>query len=102
MMKRLNICGVAFLFVLSAFAQPSLNDLFIHVLLQPNGDARITETRKMTITSEGTECYIVIGNLNGSTVSDLEVKDETGMKDENIGRWDVDRSRAGRQADAVL
>lgn len=96
MMKRLYICGIVCLLALSAFAQPSLNDLFINVSLQPNGDARITETRQMTITSEGTECYIVIGNLNGSTIDDLEVKDETGKNYENIGRWDVDRSRAGK------
>jgi len=96
-MKRLFFSGVAAcLLTLSVAAQPALNDLSIHVALQPNGDARITETRQMTITSEGTECYIVVGNLNGSKIGELEVTDETGREYENIGHWDVDRSREGK------
>ena len=59
------------------FARPQLKDLNILVVLSKNGDARITETRRMSIDSEGTECYIVIGNMNGSEVRDLEVSDET-------------------------
>lgn len=76
------------------FARPRLNDLNIQVVLSPNGDARITEVRKMDIDSEGTECYIVLGNLNGSSVNNLQVTDETGTVYENIGSWDIDRSRS--------
>ena len=75
-------------------ARPQLHDLSIQVVLSKNGDARITEIRKMTIDSEGTECYIPIGNLNGSEVSDLEVSDETGNSYDNIGSWDIDKSRS--------
>ena len=75
------------------FARPLLKDLNIQVVLSRNGDARITETRQMTIDSEGTECYIVIGNLNGSDISDLTVSDETGRAFTNTGAWDIDRSR---------
>ena len=74
-------------------ARPHLRDLNIHVLLMRNGDARITETRQMAIDSEGTECYIVIGSLNGSEVCDLTVSDETGHAYDNIGKWDIERSR---------
>ena len=84
---------------ISLHARPLLRDLDIRVVLTPQGDAHITETRRMEIDSEGTECYIVLGNLNGSTVGDLEVTDETGTIYENEGEWDVDRSRrekAGR------
>ena len=63
------------------FARPHLNDLNIRVVLMKNGDARITETRRMEIDSEGTECYIVVGNLNGSDTFT------------NTGSWDIDRSR---------
>lgn len=77
----------------STFASPKLNDLDIRVVLSRNGDAFITETRKMEIDSEGTECYIVIGNLNGSRLRDLQVSDETGVTFENVGSWDIDRSR---------
>lgn len=74
-------------------ARPQLHDLNIQVVLSKNGDARITETRTMTIDSEGTECYIGLGNMGGSTVSDLEVSDETGTAYSNVGSWDIDRSR---------
>ena len=74
-------------------ARPLLKDLNIQVVLSRNGDARITETRQMTIDSEGTECYIVIGNLNGSDISDLTVSDETGRAFTYTGAWDIDRSR---------
>ena len=55
--------------VLTSEARPQLQNLDIRVVLSRNGDARITETRQMSIDSEGTECYIVIGNLNGSEIS---------------------------------
>ncbi|MBO7103189.1 MAG: hypothetical protein J6W02_05850, partial [Bacteroidaceae bacterium] len=58
---------VFLLSVITAFAGSKLNDLNIHVVLDNNGDARITETRLMHITSEGTECYIVLQNLKGQT-----------------------------------
>ena len=53
----------------------------------------------MDIDSEGTECYIVIDNLNGSDIKDFSVTDETGQKYVNEGSWNVNRSRqqkAGR------
>lgn len=77
----------------TVLASPDLLDLNIHVTLSRTGDARITETRTMAIDSEGTECYIVIGNLNGSELRDFEVSDETGLNYENLGGWDIDRSR---------
>ena len=75
-------------------ARPQLHRLDIKVVLSRNGDARITETRQMTIDSEGTECYIGIGTPDGSEVRDLTVSDETGYVFENVGAWDVDRSRS--------
>ena len=47
----------------SVFSRPRLNNLDIRVVLSKNGDARITETRKMEIDSEGTECYIGLANI---------------------------------------
>jgi uncharacterized membrane protein YgcG len=94
-MKRLFICGMAAcLLSISAFAQHELHNLYINVELQPNGDAFISETREMTVGSEGTECYIVIGNLNGSEVNGLCVSDETGRNYDNIGLWQINRSRS--------
>ena len=74
----------------SGFARPQLHRLDIRVVLSHNGDARITETRLMSIDAEGTECYIGIGVPEGSEVRDLQVTDETGLAYENVGRWDID------------
>ncbi|MCR4922192.1 MAG: DUF2207 domain-containing protein [Bacteroidaceae bacterium] len=78
---------------LSAYGGPQLHDLDIRVALQPNGDALITETRRMSIDSEGTECYIVIGNLGDSRLSDFSVMDDTGRQFELQEAWDINRSR---------
>jgi len=78
----------------SISARPQLHDLSIRVILSKNGDAHITETRQMSIESEGTECYIIVGHLNGSEIRDLQVTDETGAKYTNIGDWDTEQSRS--------
>ena len=86
MKKRLVIPCILLLIaagMLPLSARPYLHDLQIKVVLTPEGDAHITETRLMDIDSEGTECYIVVGNLNGSDVCDLEVSDEQGTVYEN-------------------
>lgn len=94
---RLLLTAGMLLALFTAEARPYLKDLNIRVVLLKNGDARITETRQMTIDSEGTECYIVVGNLNGSEVHDLTVSDETGLDFSNIGLWDIDRSRSWKE-----
>ena len=60
---------------LSLAAKPQLHKLTINVDLRDNGDAEITELRQMGIDDEGTECYIVIGNLGTSTITDFYVTD---------------------------
>ena len=81
----------------SLFADPQLHKLVIDVKLSPNGDARITETRLMTIDHRGTECYIGKGLPEGCEVRDLEVTDESGRLFENVGDWDIDRSRSWKE-----
>ena len=76
----------------SVFSSPSLNDLYIKVVLSKNGDARITETREMYIDYEGTECYIGLANMGKSQVKDLTVSDETGTRFLNVD-WDIDETR---------
>ena len=79
--------------VVPVWGDPVLNDLDMTVEVLDNGDCRITEVRRMSIDDVGTECYIVMGFMNGSTVRDLQVSDETGPY-ENIGKWDVNASRS--------
>ncbi len=78
---------------LQAAAGPVLHNLEIEVSLKDNGDADIVEMRTMTIDNEGTECYIVIGNLAGSNITDFRVTDESGAEYINEGRWNVNRTR---------
>ena len=75
-------------------AQPRLKDLNIRVVLSKNGDAHITETRRMTVTSEGTECYIKLCNTGNSIVEDLTVTDEQGAQYESLKYWDTSWKRA--------
>ena len=100
-MKHLksNICLLLVLLASATgiSARPYLNSLDIRVVLSHNGDARITETRVMDIDDEGTECYIGLGNMGGSEVRDLRVSDEDGNDFENIGDWDIDRSRSWKE-----
>lgn len=92
--NRVTATLLLLLCMLTAHAGPVLRDLNIYVELMDNGDARITEVRQMSIDDVGTECYIVMGFMNGSRVRDLQVSDETGLEYENIGDWDVDASRS--------
>ena len=78
-------------------ARPQLQRLDIRVVLSHNGDAHITETRRMLVDSEGTECYIGLGTPEGSEIHDLRVTDETGREFENVGSWDIDRSRSWKE-----
>ena len=92
---RKTILSLAFLLAaaLQAVAGPVLRNLEIDVSLKDNGDADIVETRTMSIDNEGTECYIVIGNLNGSEIKDFRVTDESGVEYMNEGRWNIKRTR---------
>ena len=92
-MRPKLLTTILLLAAIKVFGYPQLHDLDIRVVLSRNGDARITETRQMTIDSEGTECYIGLANLGPSVVKDLEVSDESGVQFENV-EWDVDKSRS--------
>ena len=95
-MKRVLIIALLLLEVIGVGARPQLHDLDIRVVLYKNGDALISETRKMTIDSEGTECYIGLANMGQSTIKDLTVTDETGARYVYTD-WDVSESRSWKQ-----
>ena len=95
-MKRRLLITYLLLGVMVVLARPQMHSLDIRVVLDRYGDARITETRVMTIDSEGTECYIGLGNMGQSVVKDLTVTDETGANYECVD-WDVNRGRSWKQ-----
>lgn len=68
-----------------------LEALDIHVFIEEDGSAIITEKRIATL-SEGTENYIVIGNLGESTITDFEVY-EDGKVYDYVEDWNVDWTR---------
>lgn len=93
-LKRYSLLLLILSSVIGGLARPQLHDLDIRVVLSHDGNAVVTEKRQMTIDDEGTECYIGLDNMGDMKVFDLSVKDESGRRYENIGDWDVDRSRS--------
>ena len=93
-LTRNVLLSLLLLLALTISARPQLHYLNIRVVLSHNGDAYITETRHMTIDDEGTECYIGLDNMGEMEVGNLSVCDENNSYYENIGKWDVDRSRS--------
>ena len=63
----------------------------INVFINNDGSARITERRKAYL-SEGTENYIVIGNLGESTIKNFIVS-EGGRAYQYVDNWDINASR---------
>lgn len=84
------------------FAAARLKSLDVAVQLLDNGAARITETRQMTVEDSGTECYITIGNLNGSRISDFSVTDETGLVYQTVTPWNTSASRQAKAGHAGI
>ena len=95
--KRFILYLVALLFLVFVpqktvkAAENTLNDLSIHVQLNEDGSARIIEERRVNL-KEGTENYIVIGNLGNSDIKDFVVE-ENGQQYEFVSDWDLDWSR---------
>lgn len=69
----------------------TLEALNISVYINEDGSARIVESRQAYLT-EGTENFIVIGNLGDSEILDFQVK-ENGLLFEHIDNWNIDGSR---------
>ena len=86
----------------TVLANERLHDLNIRVVLSKDGDARITEIRRMTVDSEGTECYIPIGDTGRSMVTDLTVSDEQGKAYMPCEAWDVNWSREKKTASVAF
>ena len=79
------------LLLASALHAQEIRSIDTDVYIDANGDALIRQHWDVTVVS-GTEWYIPIGNLNGSTVRGLEVS-ENGTQFESDGReWDSKRS----------
>lgn len=79
---------LSFLVVNPVSAAPhELKTQDIHVFIHKDGSATITENRIANL-SEGTENFIIIGNLGESTIQDFQVE-ENGRVYEKINDWDT-------------
>ena len=77
---------------------PSIRDVDITLTLLPDGTASIHE-RWDVCAADGTEWYLVRGNLGDIEIGNLAVSDESGRAYVNEGSWDTQRSiaeKAGR------
>src|SRR5699024_11391849 len=68
-------------------AADKLEKLDIHVMINEDGSARITEQRVANL-NEGTENFIIIENLSKSLIKDFVVK-EDGKIYQYINNWDI-------------
>lgn len=94
-MKKLFFSLWAFVILAPAAAG---QDVDISVVLNDDGSAEICERWDLEL-SEGTEFYLVRENLGNIVISDLSVRDETGLVYVNEGSWNVNRTlseKAGR------
>lgn len=96
-MRRALTCIIAALaFANAVFAVDwSIRDISVNVRLYHDGSAVVSEVWDMTA-EEGTEVYVPRENLGDMEISDFSVTDETGLQYVNEGRWNVDRSLAGK------
>ena len=81
----------------SAFT-PSIRDVDITLTLLPDGTASIHE-RWDVCAADGTEWYLVRGNLGDIEIGNLAVSDESGRAYVDEGSWDTQRGiaeKAGR------
>ena len=77
---------------------PSIRDIDITLTLLPDGTASIHE-RWDVCAADGTEWYLVRGNLGDIEIGNLAVSDESGRAYVNEGSWDTQRGiaeKAGR------
>lgn len=77
---------------------PSIRDIDITLTLLPDGTASIHE-RWDVCAADGTEWYLVRGNLGDIEIGNLAVRDESGRSYVNEGSWDTQRGiaeKAGR------
>ena len=91
-MKKTSLMIGWLFFILSipVLSANNVSQIEIEGVLFSNGSAHITQEWQGTF-SEGTENYIVIENLDGITLSDFEVWDETGPYT-FLPHWDVKAS----------
>ena len=90
-MKRLLLTFTLFILLsLTAFAN-NVSDIDIIVSVDKDGSARITQSWYGEF-EEGTENYIVIGNLDGIQLSEFKVSDETGAYT-YVDSWNINASR---------
>ena len=93
------LCKYPFLLIilialaLQAKAGPVLYSINIDVTLNDNGSADIVDTRIMDIDEQGTECYIVINNMEGSFIKNFSVTDERGVEYVKMPYWNTGLSR---------
>lgn len=72
---------------------PSIRDVDITLTLLPDGTASIHE-RWDVCAADGTEWYLVRGNLGDIEIGNLAVSDESGRAYVDEGSWDTQRSMA--------
>lgn len=101
-MKKLFFIFISFLSLVLLMITPIcayndvLNEVNIEVELQEDGSAHFVE-KWITEVGSGTENYKVFNNMGDSEITDFTVVDERGYQFQNIGDWDVDKTRSQKK-----
>lgn len=75
---------------ISHAAEHKIEEIYMHVMVDNEGNAHVTKTRRGHLT-EGTENFIVFGNLGNSTIENFKVT-ENGREFESVSNWDIGAS----------
>lgn len=94
--RRLMALMAALMLSVAAMAQHHLKEVFVYVVLQPDGSAEVTEMRWAEMGEQGTEGFITFNNMGDIEVKDLQVTDEKKTEYVVEKSWDVNRSREAK------
>ena len=95
--RRVSLVVIVLLLFINIFsfqnvlAEDRLMQVDINVFINDDGSARIKEERNVVL-NEGTENFLVIGNLEDSTIEDFTVQENDEIY-QYVDDWDTDDSR---------
>jgi len=94
MRYRIYVTLLCLFAITAIWAQNTITDLKISVIIFDNGSVSVEEERHVQVTDDGTESYITFNDMGDIELSALRVHDEQSDEDYVFEEeWDVDRSR---------
>ncbi len=84
---------ISILYCIPALAdEKGITEIDITAVLRTDGSCDISEVWVIDDVYDGTEYYIGLNDLEGISVTDLKVTDDSGTVYQTLGEWDIDSS----------